>query len=240
VAIEILHETAGVLAVNKPPGVAVIPARGEPEADSLWRRLEAERGERLWVVHRIDRDTSGIVLFARDAATHRALSMAFEARRVKKTYLALAAGDLPEKGRIDAALHPARKGKTRPALPGEADARPAVTDIEVTRRWSRAGATVVLASCRPLTGRHHQIRVHLRSREAPILGDPLYGKRTLGGLLGDAPCPRLMLHAAALDLPGPGAGGVAELEGQALRAPMPADMARLVRWLDGAFAAGSS
>jgi len=86
----LLAETADLIAVAKPPGVTVIPARGEPPEACLRAQLEASRGEPLWVVHRIDRDTSGVVVFARTADAHRALSMAFEKRRAEKRYLAFA------------------------------------------------------------------------------------------------------------------------------------------------------
>jgi tRNA pseudouridine32 synthase/23S rRNA pseudouridine746 synthase len=217
----ILDEDADLLAVAKPAGIPVIPARGEDPGACLQKQLEASRGERLWVVHRIDRDTSGVVVFARTAASHRALSMAFEAREMSKTYVAFAAGALDGVTRIDLALHEARKGKSRPAAPGEAGGKPAVTEIEVEARWTVGGETVARVRCHPVTGRHHQIRVHLRAQEAPIVHDPLYGKRTLRGPLAAAPCPRLALHAAALVMPG----------GRTFRAPLPDDMQALEAWL---------
>jgi RluA family pseudouridine synthase len=232
---EIVHRDDDVVAVNKPPGLPVIPARGEGEDACLWRRLEAALGERLWVIHRIDRDTSGLVVFARNAEAHRALSMAFERREVRKRYLAFAAGALPASGRIDVALHAARKGKARPALPGEAEAKPAVTEYRVVRSWRCGGQTVSLVEARPLTGRHHQIRVHLRSLEAPIVGDPLYGKRTRTGALAGAPCARLALHASGLDAPAVRAGAQGGAGGGArivLEAPLAADLVALAAWLD--------
>jgi tRNA pseudouridine32 synthase/23S rRNA pseudouridine746 synthase len=224
----VLYEDADLVAVAKPSGLPTIPARDEPPAACLHKQLEATRGERLWIVHRIDRDTSGVVVFARTAAAHRALSMAFEHRRVRKAYAAFAVsapGRLAERGRIDVALHPARKGKTRPALPGEAG-QAAVTDYAVERRWTRGGVEVALVEARPETGRHHQIRVHLRSLDAPILGDPLYGKHTLEGPLAKSPCRRLALHARRLTLPAP-AGE------RTIEAPWPDDLRALVAWLDG-------
>jgi tRNA pseudouridine32 synthase/23S rRNA pseudouridine746 synthase len=217
----ILQEDADLLAVAKPAGIAVIPARGEDPGACLQKQLEAARGERLWVVHRIDRETSGVVVFARTAEAHRALSMAFEGRAVSKTYVAFAAGALDGVRRIELALHEARRGKARPAAPGEPGGKAAVTELEVEARWTVGGETVARVRCHPVTGRHHQIRVHLRALEAPIVHDPLYGKRTLRGPLAAAPCPRLALHAAELTIPG----------GRTFRAPVPADMQALEAWL---------
>src|SRR6187401_2766300 len=92
---DVLHEDEALVAVDKPAGLAVIPERDGDPAASLRRMLEASRGEPLWVVHRIDKDTSGVVVFARSAAAHRWLNDAFASRRVHKRYLAFAAGDLP-------------------------------------------------------------------------------------------------------------------------------------------------
>ena len=223
--VTVLHEDPDVLAVDKPAGVVVIPARDEPPGESLRHRLEAARGERLWVVHRIDRDTTGVVLFARGAESHRALSLAFEQRRVEKTYLALTRG-VPPEGVIDVALHPARKGKMRPALPGERDALEAATACRVVRAWRRAEGDFALVEARPRTGRQHQVRVHLRSVDAPLLVDPLYGRAATATAAG-APLTRLTLHAHALTVP---------LGERLIRveAPLASDLRAAVEALDGA------
>src|SRR5579871_2909049 len=197
---ELLLDNVDCLAVNKPAGMTVIPARGEPPEASLQHRLQAQLGARLWVVHRIDRDTSGVVLFARNAEAHRELSMAFEERRVEKTYLAFVAGDLRD-GTIDVPLHAARKGKARPARANEPGAREAITDVRVLCRWAREEMHAALVEARPSTGRLHQIRVHLRYAGAPILFDPLYAPRAALEAFADAPCKRLALHAARVALP---------------------------------------
>src|SRR6187551_2572088 len=97
----LLFEDADLIAVAKPAGIPVIPARDEDPAACLQKQLEATRGERLWIVHRIDKDTSGVVVMARTAEAHRTLNMAFEHRQVTKTYLAFAAGALDGVARID-------------------------------------------------------------------------------------------------------------------------------------------
>ena len=226
----VLHEDDALVAVAKPAGLAVIPERDGDPAASLRHRLEAARGEPLWVVHRIDKDTSGVVVLARSAAAHRWLNDAFAQRRVAKRYLAFAAGDLPGARTVDLALVEARRGKARPAGPGE-PGKPSRTEFEAQARWRRGADAVTLVEARPLTGRHHQIRVHLRSLEAPILFDPAYGKRTLRGMLDGAPCARLALHAAGLRVPRPD-GSVLAIE-----APLAADLVALRGWLDAGWEA---
>jgi tRNA pseudouridine32 synthase/23S rRNA pseudouridine746 synthase len=226
----VLHEDAALVAVDKPAGLAVIPERDGDPAASLRHRLEAARGEPLWVVHRIDKDTSGVVVFARSAAAHRWLNDAFAHRRVDKRYLAFAAGDLPGARVVDLALVEARRGKARPAGPDERG-KPSRTELEARARWRRGDETVTLVEARPLTGRHHQIRVHLRSLEAPILFDPAYGKRTLRGAYDGAPAARLALHATALRLTRPDGSELA------VEAPLADDLAALRGWLDAGWEA---
>jgi hypothetical protein len=148
----LLHDDGALVAVDKPAGEPVVAARGEPASACLQKRLERQIERRVWVVHRIDRDASGVVLFALDADAHRAASMAFERRRVRKVYRAVVAGALqPPSATLDLPLHAARKGKTRPALPGEAGAQNAVTDYETLRSWRLGPANVSLVEARPLT-----------------------------------------------------------------------------------------
>jgi RluA family pseudouridine synthase len=223
-----LYEEEGLLAIAKPPGEPVIPARDGSARDCVQRRLERQLGRRLWVVHRIDRDASGVVVFAKDAATHRRLSQAFEKRQVAKTYDAVVAGALaPPEGRLDVPLHAARKGKTRPARPGEPGAQAALTEYETLRRWQLDGHDLAHVEARPSTGRHHQIRVHLRFAGAPILFDPLYARGLLPAALAGAPCRRLALHARQLDLPATAGDGRLVVD-----CPLAPDLQALLAWLD--------
>ena len=224
----LLHEDHDLVAVAKPAGEPVIPARGQSARDCVQRRLERQLGRRLWVVHRIDRDASGVVVFARNADAHRELSLAFEHRQVVKAYSAFVAGSIePPRGRLEVPLHAARKGKTRPARPGEPGAQPSVTEYATRRRWDLGNAWVSLLDAHPGTGRHHQIRVHLRSAGTPILFDPLYGRGLMPGALAGAPCERLALHARRIDVPAPRGGGRVVVE-----APFAPDLAALAEWLD--------
>lgn len=178
----------------------VVPGRGHDPAEALNRRL----GRRVWVVHRIDREASGLVLFALDAPTHRRLSGLFEGRAVEKTYAALVLGDVAADGVVDGPLREFGSGRMGVHARGKAS----VTHYRVLRR--DGGAT--LLEVRPVTGRRHQIRVHLYSIGHPVLGDAVYGDaRPVGGAA------RLMLHAWRLALEHP-AGGVLRLE-----APVPGE-----------------
>jgi RluA family pseudouridine synthase len=235
----LLHEDEDVVAVAKPSGQAVIAARGEPRSLSLQSQVESRLRRRVWVVHRIDRDASGVVLFALNADAHRALSLSFEHRQVVKTYTAFVAGTVaPRGGRVEVPLHAARRGKTRPAVPGEPGALPSVTEYATRTRWNLipdGRRFVSLLDVHPLTGRHHQIRVHLHSLGAPILFDPLYGRGLMPDALARPPCARLALHALRIDVPAPRGGRRLVLD-----APLAADLAALAGWLDTVFGKGDT
>jgi tRNA pseudouridine32 synthase / 23S rRNA pseudouridine746 synthase len=227
VPVTFLYDDAALVVVDKPAGVAVIPMPDAPPGSCLRDRVAAALGTRVWVVHRLDRDTSGVVVFARTAEAHRALSMAFERRDVVKRYTALVHGvPAPTAGTIELPLHEARKGKARPARPDEPGARPATTDYAVTRAWTHDGQRVAAVAATPRTGRHHQIRVHLRAVGTPILGDAVYGRASAARLPG-VPVPRLALHAASIDVPHP-----AGERRVTATAPWPAELAALTTWLD--------
>lgn len=190
-----LLEDAEAWFVDKPAGVAVIPGRGEGEGDALRGRLEAARGFKLWVVHRLDRETTGVVVFAKTAEAHRRFSLAFEGRRTRKEYRALTWGaPRDEAGVADCPLKPARRSRMRVADAGDPEGKPARTAYRTLGR-AEDGRTALLA-LEPETGRQHQIRVHLRALGAPILGDDAYAPAE-----ARISAPRLMLHAASLMLP---------------------------------------
>ena len=223
----LIADADGVVAVRKPPGLPVVPGTGHDVGDCVRGRLELELGARLWVVHRLDRDTSGVLLFARTPEVHRALCLAFEERRVRKTYVAVTLGvPSPPEGRITTALHPARRGKVRPALAGEAGAWDAATTYVVRGRWHLPGTEAAMVDMYPETGRHHQIRAHLRSIGTPILFDRVYGKPAAA--FAGAPSQRLALHASKLVVLEAGQTGLA----RTFEAPLPDDLTALLRWLD--------
>lgn len=193
-----LFRGGGIVAVEKPPGVNVIP--GREGGDSLRAQVEAWLGAKVWVVHRIDRDTSGVVVFALNAEAHREWSMAFERGEPKKRYLAIVEGRLEAERVLDWPLSPARRGRMRVSPQGK-EAKTVIRPVEVF-----AAATLVEAE--PLTGRTHQIRVHLAQAGHPLLFDHQYRRGEQSALIRRTP-----LHAARLEW-----GGVV------IESPLPEDM----------------
>jgi tRNA pseudouridine32 synthase/23S rRNA pseudouridine746 synthase len=224
VAVAVLHVDAAVLAVDKPAGRLVIPGRAGPGAEplpSLREELEARHGP-LWVVHRLDRGTSGVLLFARTAAAHRALNLAFERGEPRKTYLALVAGHPPAAFEVDVALVPARKGRMKPAPPGDPRAKAARTAFRVLEAFPAGPGRPALAlvEARPETGRTHQIRVHLLAAGHPLCLDPDYGEDApLLGADGRVLLSRTPLHASRLELAHPDGGRLS------VDSPAPPDLA---------------
>jgi len=191
----LVHADADLLVLAKPAGLLCAPGRGDDKQDCLLARLRRRHPEAL-LVHRLDMDTSGLMVFARHAAAHAALSEAFRARRVDKGYEARVHGT-PEASEGEIALPLAADWPNRPRQVVDAlRGRPALT------RWRllQAGAESRLALA-PVTGRSHQLRVHLAAIGHPIVGDPLYGRRDR-----DAGVPRMMLHACRLAFPHPADG----------------------------------
>jgi tRNA pseudouridine32 synthase/23S rRNA pseudouridine746 synthase len=227
--VRILHQDAHVIAVDKPAGVLTVPGRGvaAPALSALVREIAPE----ALPVHRLDRDTSGVVLFAATRAAHRALNAAFESRRAEKTYLALARGDLATSQRVELALAEARGGRMRAVERGGLAAR---TDVTPTERFG----PYTLCTCIPRTGRTHQIRVHLAAIGHPLPIDPKYGDDTplrVGDFWNGAPDPetvvlaRTPLHAVSLRIPHPRGRGWLWVE-----SPLADDMARCLDLLRAA------
>jgi tRNA pseudouridine32 synthase/23S rRNA pseudouridine746 synthase len=228
--IEVLYEDDSILAIDKPAGRLVIPGRGTDER-SLREELEASHG-RLWVVHRLDRGTSGALLFARTAEAHRTLNLAFDRGEPRKRYVALVRGEPPAERRIDVSIAPARRGRMRPARPGDPRAKRAVTVVRLVERFPAAagwGGALALVEALPETGRTHQIRVHLAAAGIPLAIDPDYGEAgPLMGRDGATLLARTPLHAARLEVAHPADGRALVIE-----APWPADLERTVAALRG-------
>lgn len=182
-----LWTAGGLAALSKPEGVPVIPDR---RGSASLRDMAAELlGGRIWIVHRIDRETSGLVLVALDAGAHRRACGLFEGRLVRKDYIALLRGSPdPAEGVVDLPLRVFGSGRCG-VDPG---GKPSSTSYSVLEE--RSGFSLALVM--PLTGRQHQIRVHMYAAGHPVAGDPRYGREGPGGGFG-----RMMLHAWRLHLP---------------------------------------
>jgi tRNA pseudouridine32 synthase / 23S rRNA pseudouridine746 synthase len=194
--IRVLFENDELIAVDKPEGLASIPERN-PATISLLKLLTAARGQKLYVVHRLDKQVSGVILFAKTPETHHRLNQMFEQRRMYKTYIAWVHGEIAaDRGVIDMPLR--RCGSGRMAEDRQCG-KPCLTEFEVEQR--SVGFTCVRVH--PATGRKHQIRTHFFSIGHPIVGDTLYGDRRVQKTF-----PRVMLHALSLRFKLPDAGEI--------------------------------
>jgi tRNA pseudouridine32 synthase / 23S rRNA pseudouridine746 synthase len=184
-----LHEDADILVLDKPAGLLTVPGKLANRQDCLITRLQVARWDAL-TVHRLDCDTSGVILFARTKAAQGFLGQEFEQRRAQKTYIARVRGRIADdQGTIDLPIGSDWDYRPRQKV-DHAKGRPALTDWEVIGR--EPDATRVRLT--PHTGRSHQLRVHMLALGHPILGDQIYARETLGDH------DRLMLHAETLSL----------------------------------------
>ena len=208
----VAYEDEHLLVIDKGPGLVVHPGRGHRE-DTLSQLLAGSIAggdpERAGIVHRLDRDTSGLMVVARTEETHRRLQAALSARRIEREYLALVEGRPPARsGTVDAPVGRDARVRTRMAV-GGAGAREARTHFKLERALPRA----TLLSLRLETGRTHQIRVHMQAIGHPVAGDPEYGTPGLYGL------ERQFLHATRLAFDHPASG-----ERMEVRSELPADL----------------
>jgi len=215
-------EDEHLLVVDKPPGVVVHPGRGHAQG-TLVQALEGRVAggpdpERPGVVHRLDRDTSGLLVLARSDAVHAALQAALRERRITREYLALVEGRPPaRRGTIDAPLGRDRRVRTKISTDTD-DPHHAITHFETERALPHD----TLLRVRLETGRTHQIRAHLLAIGHPVAGDPEYGHAGRHGLR------RQFLHAARLAFEHPVTGDPVEV-----RSPLPEDLVRALRQASG-------
>ena len=237
---DILHEDAELLVLHKPAGLVVHPAPGNWSGTLVNALLHhfATSGvtpshiggkERPGLVHRLDKETSGVMVIAKTDQAHRALAAQFKLHTITRVYEALVWG-VPKKGRglIDLAI--GRDSKDRKKFSSRTTSpKESVTEYVVTRRYGKVAAHVLLY---PQTGRTHQLRVHLTSLGHPILGDRTYGGNKVM-VLGDIEIPRVMLHARTLGFTHPTSAAREEF-----MRPFPADMERVIHALEHLNATG--
>ena len=203
-ALTVLHADDTLLAFDKPAGLLCVPGRGADKQDCLAKRAQARWPDAL-VVHRLDMATSGIVLMARGAFAQRKLSIAFAQRETEKTYIAIVHGHVADdSGEIDLPL--AADWPNRPLQKVDlAHGKASLTRYRVLARDAASNTTRV--ELQPVTGRSHQLRVHLLALGHPILGDALYAPSEMR-----AAAPRLLLHAQTLRLVHPANGAPISIE----------------------------
>lgn len=219
IPLDILYEDEHLLAVNKPAGMVVHPAPGHPSGTFVnallfhCKRLQVEEGNlRPGIVHRLDKDTSGILLAAKTKEAHQKLVSLFCERKIHKYYRAICIGN-PGEGLIEAPIgrHPIQRKQMAVHEKG----KPAISRCKVLEKNS----SLSLVEVELITGRTHQIRVHLKHRGAPILGDPVYGSAAMNEKFQMT---RQLLHAYRVELVHPITG-----EALQLTAPLPAAFAKI-------------
>jgi 23S rRNA pseudouridine1911/1915/1917 synthase len=227
IPLDVVFENADVLLVNKPAGMVVHPAAGHATGTLIHAALahapdlEGIGGEiRPGVVHRLDKDTSGLILLAKNDSAYRSLQQQFRSRSISKIYLAIAEGHPPTKtGKVEAPIGRDLKNRKRMAVVVAGRGRPAITTFRVCEDFRDA----CLLEAHPETGRTHQIRVHLAFLGCPVAGDRVYGHRR-----PVVEAPRQMLHAWRLRLVLPG-----ESEPREFEAPVPKDFEGVLAELRG-------
>ena len=228
IPLTVLFEDEFMLVLNKPPGLTVHPgagAKGGTMANALaWHFGELSRVQgpmRPGIVHRLDKDTSGVILVAKDDLTHHGLGAQFRDRTVRKTYWAIVRGVVElDADLVSAPIGNHKRIPTRMSVRFDVG-RASETYYEVVERFARH----TWVRCMPKTGRTHQIRIHMEFTGHPLVGDKLYGgvEPALSAF-----CPRQALHAASIEFRHPRTGDTMRFE-----APMPADMQALVDHLRG-------
>jgi len=198
---KILHEDEHLLVLDKPSGLPVLPDGWEKDAPYLVKMLEAEFGQ-IFIVHRLDKITSGVMIFARDAGTHRDLNIQFEHHQAEKIYHAIVEGN--PKWNEKTARHPLRAnvGHKHRTMVDDKNGKPAETRFKVLKRYpaspEQGRDESALIEAQPMTGRTHQIRVHAYALGHPLLGDTLYGAEETELIAR----PALHAHSLTLELNG--------------------------------------
>ncbi len=231
IPLDIVYEDADLIVIHKPAGMVVHPAAGHASG-TLVNAVLAHSPElrdvgeenRSGIVHRLDRDTSGLIIVAKTGAAHENLQRQFKSRSVAKVYVALVEGHLaPPQGLIDV---PIGRDKTqRKRMATTRDGRPSRTAFKAVEFFDKGAQHYTLVEVRPQTGRTHQIRVHLAWLKFPVVGDTVYGRRRKTTL----PLQRHFLHALSLTFRLPSSG-----QEVTFTAPLPSDLAAVLELLRSA------
>ena len=233
IALDIRFEDAHIVVLDKPAGMVVHPAPGNPDGtlvNALLQHCGASLAgiggvKRPGIVHRLDKDTSGLLVVAKTEAAHQSLSRDFAARRIDRAYTAFVWGvPMPAAGEIAGNIGRSPANRKRMTVVSESKGRPAITRYRVERAFN--GAAEI--ECRLLTGRTHQIRVHLAHSGHPLIGDPVYGGRAGRARAQRAGLDRQALHAKRLGFTHPDSGERLEFD-----SALPADLRRLAGFLEG-------
>lgn len=224
IPLSVVYEDESLLVIDKPVGMVVHPGAGHSKGTLVQALLG--RGSALsdvggafrpGIVHRLDKDTSGLLLVAKTNTAHRRLQSQFAARSLSKTYIALVRGHVEyQEGRIEHAIGRDPKERRKMAVSSLESAREALTHYRVLKRFRHA----TLLELRIITGRTHQIRVHLTHLGYPVMGDTLYGTRVAAS---SSSAPRLALHASKIEFEHPKSGKIMRFE-----SPLPAEMKKMI------------
>jgi 23S rRNA pseudouridine1911/1915/1917 synthase len=220
IKLDIIYENENLAVINKPAGMVVHPAAGHDKgtlvhaALSQFKDLQGIGGElRPGIVHRLDKDTSGLIVIAKNEMAHHWLQEQFKSRKVEKIYIALVDGKPPTpSGRIEAAIARDPSHRKKMAIVSEAKGRPSITEYRTLESFTNQ----TLIEAHPLTGRTHQIRLHMAFIKCPITGDTVYGRSRPSIDLG-----RHFLHAARLKITLPG-----ETQPRTFEAPLPEELVK--------------
>ena len=215
----IIYKDEQILVIDKPAGIPVLPDGWEQDAPYLVKMLEEEFGK-LWVVHRLDKGTSGVMVFARDAESHRALKTQFETHEAQKTYHAIVEGNPKWDEKVTKFPLRANVGKKHRTAVDDKNGKPSETHFRVIKRYQDAA----LIEAKPMTGRTHQIRVHAYALGHPLVGDVLYSAQETPVITRPA------LHAQTLSLIHPMTN-----ERMKFTAPHPADFDEALKNIEAGY-----
>jgi 23S rRNA pseudouridine1911/1915/1917 synthase len=226
IALDIVFENYDLMVVNKPAGMVVHPSAGHHSGTLVHAALAHAKDiegvggvQRPGVVHRLDKDTSGLIILAKNDIAHQWLQDQFSSRQVVKAYVALVDGAPPTpRGRVEAAIGRDPNNRKNMAVLPPAKGRAALSEYSTVQKYP----SHTLLDVHPLTGRTHQIRVHLAFLKCPVVGDRVYGRRK-----ASLPLDRQFLHAAKLRIRLPGEVELSEFE-----APLPEDLSGCLKMLD--------